>query len=80
MKFKDYVTKKSIKRQISDNTADYNRDLMLLFKAMNEEEKARLTSRKATIYFNDDVRDLKDIKEHYALSWNELRTIIKKHA
>lgn len=42
----------------------------------SEDEKRRINGCKFDAFLNKPLYELKDIKEHYCLSWNDLRRIV----
>ena len=63
---------------------DFNRNhtgaamIDIIRSKVNDNEKQRITENKNNAVLNKPIYELKDIKERFCLSWNELKEIVIK--
>ena len=74
MTFATYMKKESIRRELAPHF--FTKNLKTILGFMSDAERAILAAHVPTITFNSDVRDCANVKEHYQLSRNEIRTMI----
>lgn len=76
--FADYMKEKEIKRHMSP--AAYNRDMRTFLRFMTDDEREVLKRHQPKVTFESTaaIDDCRSIKDHYGLSWNELRELIKR--
>ena len=75
--FADYMKEKEINRHLSPGM--YKRDMRTFLRFMNDDEREILKRHQPKVTFESTAAmgDCRGIKDHYGLSWNELRVLIK---
>lgn len=52
-------------------------DILTIVRTLTtDDEKRRINDAKADAMMNKPIYSLKDIKEHFCLSWNEMRSLV----
>ena len=73
---KEYFRKRQIQRQLNDYEAIGVPIAEIVKAKTSSEEKERIHNARMDAILNKPLYGLKDIKERFSLSWNELRKIV----